>query len=317
MEYKDYYKILGLEKNASAEEIKKNYRRLAKKYHPDVSTEKDAEDKFKEVREAYDVLKDAEKRKAYDALGSDWKRGQQFTPPPQWQYSEANGQAENGFAQGDFSEFFENIFRGRAQHHGAERQQFSERGQDAFSKVNISLEDAFKGTERILQIQEPELDPHSGQIQFKNRNLKVKIPAGVTEGQQIRLQGQGGKGLGGGQSGDLYLEVEVLKHPIYTLQNRDIYLHLPITPWEAALGAKIEVPTLAGNVSLAIPAGVHSGSKLRLKGRGFPGNPPGDQYVLPRVIVQKPKSEEERALYEKLAKDFAFNPRESLFKNNV
>jgi curved DNA-binding protein len=314
MEYKDYYKILGLEKNASADDIKKNYRRLAKKYHPDVSSEKDAEEKFKEVREAYDVLKDPEKRKAYDTLGSDWKRGQHFKPPPDWQYSQNNTHAENGFAQGDFSEFFENLFRQRAHQQAGGSRHFGQRGQDAMSKVQIGLEDAFKGTERVLQIQEPDIDPQTGQMQYKTRNIKVKIPAGVIEGQHIRLSGQGGKGLGEGENGDLYLEVEISKHPFYTLHNRDIYLHLPITPWEAALGAKIEVPTLAGNVTLVIPAGSHAESKLRLKGRGMPGNPPGDQYILPKITVQKPKTETERALYEKLANEFHFDPRESLFK---
>jgi curved DNA-binding protein len=311
MEYRDYYKILGVPKNASAEDIKKQYRRLARKYHPDVSKEKDAEEKFKEVQEAYEVLKDPAKKQAYDQIGSQPHGGQGFTPPPGWEFRRPSGDgAENPFAGAGFSEFFESLF-GQQAPHGRRQSTFKQRGQDQHSKIEISVEEAFTGAQRLIQFQEPELDPTTGQVALKTRSLNVKIPSGVTAGQQIRLAGQGSPGIGGGPNGDLYLEIQLAEHPFYTVKGRDIYLNCPVTPWEAALGAKITVPTLAGPVELSIPASSQTGKKLRLKGRGFPGAPAGDQYIILTVYTPPAKNETERQLYEKMAQEMGhYDPRQ-------
>lgn len=313
MEYQDYYKILGVTRNATPEEIKKSYRRLARKYHPDVSTEKNAEDKFKQVKEAYEVLKDPEKRKLYDQMGPNWKQGQGFTPPPGWERQQAHeGAHYQTFEGGDFSDFFESLFggmggRGRGAHHTARQ-----RGQDQHAKVNVSLEEAYHGAVRELTLQEPQLDPQTGQVTYKTRTLRVKIPAGVTANQQIRLQGQGTPGINGGPNGDLYLEVQIAPHAHYTLEGKDIYLNLPITPWEAALGGKVSVPTLGGVVELSIPAGSQTGQKLRLKGRGLPAHPAGDQYVLLKIYIPEPKNEQQKQLYRQMADQMHFDPRKEL-----
>lgn len=309
MEYKDYYKILGVEKTASQEDIKKQYRRLARKYHPDVSTEKNAEEQFKQVKEAYEVLKSPEKRRAYDQMGSHWQAGQQFTPPPGWEFQSAGGDSFDG---NDFSEFFENLFGQRA--HGSRRgqQAYQRRGQDQHAKITLPLEEAFSGGERTIQLQQPELNPATGQLQLNTQSLKIKIPPGVIQGQQIRLAQQGSKGMGGGPNGDLYLEIHLAKHPLYTVKQRDIYLHLPVTPWEAALGAKIKVPTLGGNVEVTIPAGSQTGKQLRLKGRGLPGSPAGDQYVSLMIYTPQANTDSQRELYKKMAAEMPYNPREKL-----
>ena len=312
MEYKDYYKTLGVEKNATLDDIKNKYRRLARKYHPDVSTEKNAEEKFKEVREAYEVLKNPEKRKAYDQMGSEWKSGEQFRPPPGWQYQQQAGESEETFDAGGFSDFFENLFGQRAR--GGQRREYSQRGQDQHSKINIFLEEAYRGTERTLQLQEPEMDPATGEVKLLSRSINVKIPAGVTDGQQIRLAGQGGKGAGKGANGDIYLEIHIAPHPYYTVKDRDIYLNLPVTPSEAALGAKVEVPTLGGKVGVNIPANSQTGSKLRLKGRGLPGNTPGDQYVLLNIYIPEPNTESQREIYKKMSEEMHYDPRKDFFK---
>jgi len=315
MEYQDYYKTLGISRNAAPEEIKKSYRRLARKYHPDVSDEKDAEEKFKQVKEAYEVLKDPEKRKAYDQVGSNWKQGQGFQPPPGWEYESAAANSDyQEFSQGDFSDFFESLFggfaRGTRQPHGS---QFKQRGQDQHTKIIITLEEAFNGSTRVLNLQEPQLDPHTGQITYKTRALKVKIPSGVTEGQQIRLTGQGSPGIGGGNNGDLFLEIELQTHSLYSVEGKDIYLNLPITPWEAALGAKVEIPTLGGPVDLKIPPGSQTGQKMRLKGRGLPGKNSGDQYILLKIYIPEPTNDEQKKLYQQMAKEMEFDPRQKLF----
>ncbi len=310
MEYPDYYKILGVDKNASAEDIKKQYRRLARKYHPDVSKEKDAEEKFKQVREAYEVLKDPAKKQTYEQMRSQPHGQQGFTPPPGWQFREATEEAPNQFSNAEFSEFFENLFG--AQMHGRRRPgRFQQRGQDQHSKISISIEEAFTGTQRGIKFQEPELDPETGQVNLKTRTLNVKIPAGVIAGQQIRLTGQGGKGVNGGENGDLYLEIELLPHPYYTVKDRDVYLNCPITPWEAALGAKIIVPTLAGPVEVTIPAGSQTGKQLRLKGRGFPGSPKGDEYVSLNIYTPEARSDQDRQIYQSMAVQMHdYNPRQ-------
>lgn len=325
MQYKDYYKVLGVSRNASDQDIKKQYRKLARKYHPDVSKVENAEEKFKEVQEAYEVLKDKEKRQAYDQLGEHWKSGQGFTPPPGWEAYQRQHDATGGRRFDEtmedidpraFSEFFENLFGQRAQaYQHAQRQQRPHRGQDQLSKLDISLHEAYQGTERNLRLQEPIVDPTTHHVRHEEKQLRVKIPAGVTSGQQIRLAKQGLPGVAGGEPGDLYLEIAIQPDPHYTVKGRDIYLTLPITPWEAALGATVTVPTLGGPVSLKIPANAQSGQTLRLKGRGLPSpSSPGDQYVLLSLVTPAAKTDADKALYEQMAKAMPFNPREALLK---
>lgn len=319
MEFKDYYTTLGVARTATDDEIKRAYRKLARKYHPDVSKEKNAEERFKEVQEAYEVLKDPKKREAYNQLGSQWKSGQDFRPPPGWQgFSGFDGAADfsgGGEGFGGFSDFFESIF-GQARAGARQRHQrgpFQQQGRDEHAKIAISLEDAFRGGSKTVQLQVPEMDAQ-GRMHHAIRSLKITIPAGITAGQQLRLAKQGTPGSGGGAPGDLYLEMEIEPHRLYTLQGHDVYLTLPITPWEAALGAKVTVPTLGGSVEVKIAPGAQGGQKLRLKGRGLPKKPtPGDQYVVLQVIVPPVKTDAERALYEKMAQEMACDPRKYLF----
>lgn len=318
MEYKDYYKILGVARNATQDEIKRAYRKLARKYHPDVSKEADAEAKFKEVGEAYEVLKDPEKRAAYDQLGADWKAGQEFRPPPGWDAGfEFSG---GGFTGGDasaFSDFFETLFgRGYGGMHGGQaggRTGFraQARGEDHHAKVMIDLEDAYSGATRSITLRVPEVDAQ-GRVHTRERTLNVRIPKGIKEGQHIRLAGQGSPGMGGGSAGDLYLEVAFRPHPLYRVEGRDVYLDLPIAPWEAALGATVKVPTPAGVVDMKIPPGSASGRKLRLKGRGIPADPPGDFYVVLQVVVPPADTERAKSLYREMERELAFNPRQRL-----
>ncbi len=314
MEFKDYYETLGVKRDATQDEIKRAYRKLARKYHPDVSSEPDAEERFKEVKEAYEVLKDPEKRAAYDQLGSRWREGQDFQPPPGWDAGfEFRG---GGFTDADaaqFSEFFESLFGGRGAHFhtGGRRRRRSFKGEDHHAKILIRLEDAYQGATRSIQLQVPELTP-DGHVTLRRRTLQVKIPKGIAAGQQIRLAGQGAPGIEGGPAGDLYLEVEFEPHPLYQVDGRDLYLTLPIAPWEAALGARVQVPTLGGRVDLRIPAGSQSGQKLRLKGRGLPGRTPGDQYVVLKIVVPRRLDDKGRALFEQMAREIPFNPREEL-----
>lgn len=325
MEYKDYYRILGVARGASADEIKKAYRKLARKYHPDVSKEPNAEARFKEVNEANEVLKDAKKRATYDALGNQWHAGQEFRPPPgsggfhrEFRYSseDANG--------GRFSDFFSSLFGGglgglgdsfretggRPGFRGRGEDQFR-RGQDQTSQVELSLEEAYSGTTRELRLESPVRNP-AGFVSHRTRTLKVRVPAGVSQGRQIRLARQGMAGTGGGPPGDLFLEVELRPHPLYRAEERDVLLNLPVTPWEAALGATVEVPTLGGTVSLKIPPGSQSGKRMRLKGRGLPGSPPGDQYVLIEIHTPPADTEEAREHYRRMAAAFDFRPRAQL-----
>jgi curved DNA-binding protein len=306
MEFKDYYNILGVPRNATQDEIKRAYRRLARRYHPDVSKLADAEERFKEVGEAYEVLKDPEKRAAYDQFGEQWKAGQEFKPPPNWDTGfEFRG---GGFTEArDFSDFFEALF-GHAARGGQRDRGWRAKGEDHHAKVAISLEDAYQGATRTITLRIPEMD-NEGRLITRTHNLNVKIPRGIVEGQRIRLTGQGAPGLGGGSRGDLYLEIVLQAHPWFHAEQRDIYLELPVTPWEAALGGTITVPTLGGKVELRIPSGSQSGSKLRLKGRGLPGNPPGDQYVVLRIVTPKADTPEAKALYQKMAEVIPMNPR--------
>ncbi len=319
MEYKDYYSILGVERDASADDIKRAYRRLARKYHPDVSSEADAEAKFQELQEAYEVLKDPEKRAAYDQLGQGYQQGQDFRPPPDWEQHFGR----RWFHRRRWRDFFESLF-GRAAGGGGGARGFGGfagrgaaggfhgRGQDHTARVEIPLETAYSGGQQTITLQSPET-PARGNVQARPRSLNVRIPAGVTDGQQIRLSGQGGSGVGSGAAGDLYLEIHLRPHRLFRPDGRDIHLDLPIAPWEAALGATVKVPTLGGEVDTRIPAGARSGQRLRLKGRGLPGSPPGDQYLHLRIVAPKPKTDEDRELYERMRGQMAFDPRAGLF----
>lgn len=310
MEYKDYYKLLGVSRDASQDEIKRAYRKLARKYHPDVSREPDAEEKFKGVGEAYEVLKDPEKRAAYDRLGADWHAGQEFRPPPDWdagfEFSAGGFSPEEN---ANFSEFFESLFRRGAggAHRGQEA--FRTRGQDHFAKILIGIQDTYRGANRSVTLTAPELDQH-GRLHTRSRTLNVQIPKGIRQGQHIRLAGQGAPGSGG--TGDLYLEVAFEPHPFYRTEDRDVYLDLPVAPWEAALGATIQAPTPAGKVELKVPPGSGGGRTLRLKGRGIPGNPPGDLYAVLQVALPPADSEQAKALYRKMEQEMKFNPRARL-----
>jgi len=314
VDFKDYYKIMGVERSATQDEIKRAYRKLARKYHPDVSKESDAEERFKEVGEAYEVLKDPEKRTAYDQLGANWKAGQDFRPPPDWDAGfEFSG---GGFTRGDaaaYSDFFESLFGhgfGSAQA-GHGHTDFHARGEDHHAKVVIDLEDAYRGATRGITLRTPALDSH-GHVITKERTLNVKIPKGVKQGQRIRLSGQGTPGTGQGQAGDLYLEIEFKPHSLYKVEARDVYLDLPVAPWEAALGATIKVPTPDGPVDLKIPQGTTNGRKLRLKARGIPGKPPGDFYVVPQITLPPADSDAARELYRKMERELTYNPRSKL-----
>ncbi|HHM05121.1 MAG TPA: J domain-containing protein [Gammaproteobacteria bacterium] len=315
MQFKDYYQILGVERSASQDEIKRAYRKLARKYHPDVSKEPDAEARFKEVGEAYEVLKDPEKRAAYDQLGPNWKAGQEFHPPPDWdQGFEFHGGGFTGADSAAFSDFFESLFGGfsrRGARAGAGAPGFDLRGEDTHAKVAIDLEDAYHGATRTLTLHHVEPGP-DGRAQVKERTLKVRIPKGVKAGQHIRLAGQGSPGVGRGKAGDLYLEVVFRPHPLYRADGRDIYLDLPVTPWELALGATVMAPTPTGRVEVKIPPGTRPGARLRLKGRGIPGEPPGDLFAVLQVVLPPADTAQARAVYREMAEKLAFNPRAGL-----
>jgi curved DNA-binding protein len=330
MEYRDYYKILGMARTATADEIKKSYRRLARKFHPDVSKEKDAEQKFKEVQEAYEVLKDPEKRAAYDQLGSEWKSGEQFRPPPDWgggfEFRGGPRQGRAGARAGarhteefeeaeGYSDFFSSLFGARGFSGGGGSNPFGGAGaraaRDHHARVDIDLEEAYAGTIRTLELKRPDLKP-DGTLDLKTHTVRVTIPAGVTEGQLIRLAGQGEQSTGGGKPGDLYLEVHIKPHRLFQLEGRDVTLTLPIAPWESALGATVTVPTLGGGVEMRIPPNSQSGQKLRLRGRGLPGQTPGDQYIQLKLVVPPANTPEARAVFEEMKQKLDFNARADL-----
>ena len=309
MEYKDYYQILGVDRSASEAEIKKAYRKLAGKYHPDKPSGDEA--KFKDISEAYEVLGDKEKRAMYDQFGSNYKNGQHFEPPPG--FEQMFGGGFGGGQAGGFSDFFESLFRGQGGFGGGGfgggfgGQRYAQKGEDQVVKVFVTLEEAVNGNERTLNLQVPQADAR-GQVQHRNKQIKVKIPPGIKQGQRIRLSGQGAPGFGGGPSGDLYLEIDLQAHPLYKVKDEDVILDLPLTPWEAALGTKVQVPTLKGKVNLSIPAGSQSGTKLRIKGRGL-GKTPGDQYVVVQIHTPPAQTDEVKAFYQKMAEELPFNPR--------
>ena len=295
MDYKDYYKTLGVDRKATQDEIKRAYRKLARKYHPDVSKEPAAEQKFKDVGEAYEVLKDPEKRIAYDQLGSNWNSQQGFRPPPDWGAGfEFHGTPGGAGRQHDFSDFFESLF-GQARGPAGAGRGFQMQGEDHNAKVLIDLEDSFHGASRSISLQMPEVTPE-GHVASRTRTLKVSIPKGIRQGQQIRLGGQGARSNSGGKAGDLYLEIEFKPHRFYRVEGADVYLELPVAPWEAALGANVKVPTPSGAIDLKIPANSKAGKKLRLKGRGIPAKTAGDLYVVLQIVLPPADDEKSREM---------------------
>ena len=315
MEFKDYYEIMGVKRDATQAEIKRAYRKLARKYHPDVSKEEDAEARFKEVGEAYEVLKDPEKRTAYDQLGATWKAGQDFRPPPDWdQGFEFHGGGYTGGNPEQFSDFFEDLFgRGgySAGHTSRPHREFHARGEDTHAKVMIDLEDAYQGATRTLTLKATELGP-DGRPHLKERTLNVRIPKGVRQGQHIRLAKQGSPGIGKGEAGDLFLEIEFRPNPHFKVEGKDVYLDLPVAPWEAALGTTIKAPTPVGPVDLKIPTNSSGARKLRLKGRGIPAKAPGDLYVVLQIALPKADNDTAKKAYEAFEQATSFNPRAHL-----
>lgn len=305
MKYQDYYQILGVSRDASDADIKKSYRKLARQYHPDVNKDASAEEKFKEVNEAYEVLKDSEKRQAYDRFGSDWKHGHEFSGAG----AGAGGfRGGGGFSGGDFSDFFESIFGGGFQQQSGRQQrpQAPAKGENQELKLNISLEEAYQGGSKTIQYPQKNSTGH-GAVEMKK--LKVNLPKGVTNGQKIRLSKQGHASMQGGEAGDLYLEMNIQPHRLFKLDGNDILLRLSLTPWEAALGTTLKVPTLDGQVELKIKPGMQSGQKMRLKGKGMSGDVVGDQMI--EIMIQTPPAEDEETeqFYRQMQKQFEFNPR--------
>ncbi len=339
MKFKDYYEILGVDRSASSEEIHKAYRKIARKYHPDVNKEPGAEDRFKEASEAYEVLRDKDKRKKYDALGKNWRMGDDFSPPPGWGGGQAGG--FGGFRQGggqaggfetdsEFSDFFEFIFgnmggfrQGGPQ--GGFRQSSRQggfgfgsgrgatgfRGTDHESRLELTLEDIYSGGKKRITLQTTETGP-GGDVRPGTKTLDVAIPPGIKEGQRIRIPGQGGRSVGGGQPGDLYLRVHIQPHERFNVEGHDLHLKLPITPWEAALGGKVTVPTLEGKIRLSIKPGARSGHRLRIPGKGLPkkGGKSGDLFAELQIQVPKELTKHEKELFEFLQERSSFNPRE-------
>lgn len=311
MEFKDYYKVLEVERGATQEEIKRSYRKLARTFHPDINKDPEAEARFKEVGEAYEVLGDAEKRAAYNQLGKDWKQGQDFRPPPNWDAGFEFSGASSRQEAGDFSDFFDTLFgrMHRTESQGPSRAEFHARGEDHHAKIVIDLRDALEGATRQISLRVPEID-QSGHVTVKDRTLTVQIPKGVVEGQNIRLKGQGSPGVGRLPSGDLYLEIRLKPDALYRPAGKDLYLDLPVAPWEAALGASVKMPTPSGSIMVKVPAGSGHGRELRIKGRGIPAAEPGDLYAVIRIVLPPADSDKARKVYEDMAQQLPFDPRE-------
>jgi len=309
MEFKDYYAVLGIDRSATQDEVKRAYRKLARKFHPDVNREQGAEDKFKEVGEAFEVIGDPEKRAAYDQLGENWKPGEDFQPPPNWDAGfEFSG---GGPGEGrDYSDFFEQVFAGMRQRQHAPRggAEFHARGEDHHARIVVDLRDVFQGATRTISLRVPEID-ESGHLNIRDRTLNVKIPKGVSEGQTIRLKGQGSPGIGRLPAGDLYLEVSFKPDQLYRVSGRDLYIDLPVAPWEAVLGASVKTPTPAGAVMLKIPPNSFQGRELRIKGRGLPAGEPGDLYAVLKIVLPPADTDRAKKAYEDMARDLAFDPR--------
>lgn len=310
MQYKDYYKILGVDRKATEDEIKKAYRKLARKYHPDVSKEKNAEEKFKEMGEAYEVLKDKEKRAAYDELGNH-RAGQNFRPPPGWEQQFTRGQSPDSNA--DFGDLFSELFGmgsvGARSGRNPRERHVGMPGQTYEATVHISLEDAYRGSEVTLDLTVPEHTQEG--VRRVPKSITVRIPKGITDGQKLKVPGKGGAGINGAPNGDLFLNIVLHRHPLFKASVHDLYLDVPITPWEAALGANIEIPTMEGNVRLKIKEGARAGQKFRLAGKGLPkpGGSHGDLYALLQIVMPSVLSATEKGLFEELAKVSSFNPR--------
>ncbi len=313
MKYKDYYKTLGLERSASDAEIKKAYRKLARKYHPDVSKEKDAEEKFKAVSEAYEVLRDAEKRKAYDTMGY-YQPGQEFSPPPDWeqQFHADRGGGFQDFGDIDLSDFLSGLGRGGFRS-GRTGGTFRVPGQDFEVTANLSVEEVARGIELEVPLSVTEMT-EQGQLRRTTRTVKVRIPKGATDGQRLRVPGKGGAGQGGAPDGDLYVNIQLRPHDLFRVSDHDLYLELPVAPWEAALGAEVQIPTLDGRVSVKVPSGSRAGQKLRVRGKGLPRprGGEGDLYAVLQIAMPSVLSEREKELYRELEKVSAFNPRSNL-----
>jgi curved DNA-binding protein len=307
MDFKDYYKVLGLEPGADDKAVKAAYRKLARKYHPDVSKEKDAENKFKEVAEAYEVLKSAEKRAEYDELRTYAEQGQPFEPPPGWQPS---GRA--GFTGGgsEYSDFFESLFGGAGRFQDAGRNRVR-RGQDVEMALPLLLEETLADETKTIAFQLPQYSPDGQPLPAISKTLNVKIPPGVSNGERIRLKGQGAPGSGGGANGDLYLIIHFVPHPLFDVEGHNLVLTVPLAPWEAALGSQVTLPTLSGKINLRIPANTQAGQRLRIKGKGLrnKAGEPGDLYALFKIVIPAQADESGRALWAQLAEQAAFNPR--------
>lgn len=314
MEFKDYYDTLGVPRDATAADIKKAFRKLARKYHPDVSKEKDADARMKEINEANAVLSDPEKRAAYDRLGKGYRPGQDFQPPPDWDGGFQSGGHEFSDAEArDFSDFFSKIFGSGAgpgpRGAGPRQREFHGRGEDHHAQVTLELEETFRGATRQISLRVPRIDPQ-GRIALETKTLNVQIPKGIRDGQVVRLAGQGAPGFGDGPAGDLLLEVHFAPHPRFRVDGKDVHLTLPVTPWEAALGGVVLVTTVdGGQLNVRIPEGAQSGRQLRVRGKGIPSDPPGDLRLTLQVVLPPASTPRARELYEEMSRDLAFDPR--------
>ncbi|MEW5814435.1 MAG: DnaJ C-terminal domain-containing protein [Spirochaetota bacterium] len=322
VKYQDYYESLGIDRSATQEEIQSAYRRRARKYHPDVNKSKDAEEKFKQIGEAYEVLKDPSKRAKYDQLGANWKAGQDFNPPPEWDFSfnpfnSTGGEAFHfdGFGGSGFSDFFEMLFGDAFGVFGPGKKRPSSgwalKGQDQEAELTLPLEEAYRGGKKTITL-ESGVSGFNGRVQKKMRSFEITIPAGITDGRRLRLAGQGLPGISGGRNGDLYLKICIAPHSLFRVKERDIEMDVPVTPWEAALGAAIEVPLVAGRASLKLPAGTQTGQRIRLKGKGLrtPDGTIGDLYAIIQIVIPKVLSRREHELFEELARISEFRPRQ-------
>ncbi|MCC8998221.1 MAG: DnaJ domain-containing protein [Candidatus Contendobacter sp.] len=313
MEFKDYYAVLGVERTATQDEIKRAYRKLARKYHPDVSKEPDGEARFKDVAEAYEALKDAEKRAAYDDVGNRYQNGQEFSPPPGWDSGfEFSGRDFGESHDFNRSDFFESLFGHQAAGARGARASESRAGGDHHAKVQIDLQDSYRGGHRSISLRVPKMDAN-GKATMQERQLDVTIPKGIRDGQHLRLAGQGEPGRGESPAGDLYLEIEFAPHPYFRVDGRDVYLDLPVAPWEAALGARVTVPTPDGSVQLTVPPGSSTGRTLRLKGQGLPSVPPGDLYAVLSIALPPADTDLAQRAYREMGQTFGdFHPRRAL-----
>jgi curved DNA-binding protein len=319
MAKKDFYAVLGVSRDATDDDIRKAYRQLARKYHPDLNKERDAEEHFKRIGEAYEVISDAKKRAAYDKYGDMWKHADELDAAAQRQRVYTSVSPEGGDVEFDLNDIFSGMLRGRSR--GGRSRGFAGGlhdlggfeipGSDQHLTMRVTLEEAYQGTTRSLRLSVPVMG-RGGVVTSEEREIKVKIPAGVTDGQTLRLAGKGGPSMGGGPNGDLYLEIKLEPHKLFEVHDKDVLLSLPIAPWEAALGATVSVPTLDGSVDMKIPAGAQGGTKLRLKGKGLAGDPPGDQLVVLKIVTPKAQTAAQKAFYQKMAKEFSFNARAEL-----